>query len=187
MVLFSNAIQQADSTDLKSLADFVTSLESCRTVSEGAEKLYKMCLLFLKVARFYILAKHQERHAAAQMPSFSGAEHTHTNTAFTGSPIDLSTVAQFGPHLSALGFVTDPTWSAAEYAPGLAAQGQGFYTPDMGVGNALGYDGSGVSYDIAGASHNSIQDWFAGSRYLNNYMDMGNDMQMPDFNDVGLQ
>jgi hypothetical protein len=185
MVLFSNAIQQTDPTDLKSLTDFVTSLESYRAFSEGAEKLYKMCLLFLKVTGFYIQAKHQERQTA-QMPSFSGSEQDYTSAANAGTPIDLSTIAQFGPHLSALGFVSNPAWSTAEYASGLAAQGQGFYAPDLWVDNALGYDGLGVGYNTGGASHNSIQDWFAGSRYLNKFMDMGVDLQMPDFSDVGL-
>lgn len=186
MVLFSNAIQQADPTDLKSLADFVTSLESCRAVTEGAEKLYKMCLLFLKVAGFYIQAKHQECNAAGQMPSFFGSEQSNTSAAYAGTPIDLSTVAQFGPHLSALGFVSDPAWSTAEYASGLAAQGEGFYTPDMGMGNGMGYHESGTGYNLEDASHNSIQDWFEGSRYLNNFMEVGNDLQMPDFNDIEL-
>ncbi|KAJ4992047.1 fungal specific transcription factor domain protein [Stagonosporopsis vannaccii] len=184
MVLFSNAISKADPTDLKSLTEFVTSLESCRAVSEGAEKLYKMCLLFLKVAGFYIQAKNQERQTA-QM-SFSGSGPSYTNTAAAGTPIDLSTVAQFGPHLSALGFVSNTAWSSAGYDSGLATEGQGFYAPDLGLSNAMGFDGSGVSYETMGASHNSIQEWFAGSRYLNNFMDVGNDLQMPDFNDIEL-
>ncbi|KAJ4342310.1 hypothetical protein N0V95_006985 [Ascochyta clinopodiicola] len=136
MVLFSNAIQKADPTDLKSLIDFVTSLESCRTVSEGAEKLYKMCLLFLKVAGFYIQAKQQERITAAQMPSFSGSDQNHTNAAATDTPIDLGTVAQFGPHLSALGFVSNSAWATAEHGSDLASQGQGFYAPDMAAAAA---------------------------------------------------
>lgn len=186
MVLISNVIQQTDATDLKSLTDFVTSLESCRGYSEGAEKLYKMCLLFLKVAGFYIQAKYQERQTA-QMPSFSGSEQNHTSAANAGTPIDLRTIAQFGPHLSALGFVSDPAWSTGEYTSDLAAQGQGFYAPDLGADNELGHDGWGVGYNAGDTSHNPIQDWFAGSRYLKNFMDGGDDLQMPDFSfDLGF-
>lgn len=185
MVLFSNAIQQTDPTDLKSLRDFVTSLESCRALSEGAEKLYKMCLLFLKIAGFYIQAKLQERQIG-QFVRFDGSEHSHSNAANAGAAIDLSTVAQFGPHLSALGFVSNSVWPTAEYSSSLAAHGQAFYAQGPGFDNALGYDGSGMSYDTTSVSHNSIQDWFVGSRYLNNFMDVGNDLQMPDFNDMEL-
>lgn len=183
MVLFCNAIQRADPTDLNSLTDFVTTLESCRTVSEGADKLYKMCLLFLKVARFYIQAKRQEGKTG-NVPSFSGSGQNYTTTPST---LDFSTVAQFDPHLNALGLVSNPAWSTAEYASGLPSQGQGFYAPETGLDGALGYGGSGVSYAATGASHNSIQDWFSGSRYLINFMDVGNDLQMPDFNDVDLE
>ncbi|KAL1792205.1 hypothetical protein ACET3X_009956 [Alternaria dauci] len=187
MVLVSNAIQQTDPTDLKPLTDFVTSLESCRAFSVGAEKLYKMCLLFLKVAGFYIQAKVQERQNV-QMPAFSGSNQSYTNAENAGGPIDLDTIAQFGPHLSALGFVSDPAWSTAAYAPDLTAQaqGQGFFTPDFELDNALGHDGLGMGYNAGGAGHNSIQDWFAGSRYLNNFMDMEIDLPMPDFSDAGL-
>ena len=183
MVLFGNAIQQTDPTDLKSLAEFVTSLESCREFSAGAEKLYKICLLFSKVADFYIQAKIQERQNA-QMPSFSGSEQRYTNATNADAPIDLDTIAQFGPHLSALGFVSDPMWSTAEHAPGMATKGQEFYIPESEVNNASGSDGSGTRYDTGGVSHNSIQDWFAGSRYLNGFIDTGIDMQMPEFSFV---
>ncbi|CAN9407683.1 unnamed protein product [Alternaria alternata] len=183
MVLFSNAIQQTDPTDLKSLADFVTSLESCREFSAGAEKLYKMCLLFSKVAGFYIQAKIQERQTA-QMPSSSGLEQGYTDAINADAPIDLDTIAQFGPHLSALGFVSDPMWSTTEHAPGMTTQGQEFYVPELEVDNVSGSDGLGTRYDTEGVSHNSIQDWFAGSRYLNGFIDTGIDMQMPEFSFV---
>lgn len=184
MVLISNAIQRTDATDLRSLTDFVTSLESCRGYSEGAEKLYKMCVLFLKVAGFYIQAKYQERQTA-HMPSFSGSEQRYNNTANTGTPIDLSAIAQFGPHLSALGFLSNPTWSTAEYTSDPAALGQGFYAPDLGANDTLGDDGLGSGYNAGDASQ--IQNWFSGSRYLRSFVDGGNDMEMPDFNfDVGL-
>ncbi|CAN9152033.1 unnamed protein product [Alternaria alternata] len=183
MVLFSNAIQQTDPTDLKSLADFVTTLESCREFSAGAEKLYKMCLLFSKVAGFYIQAKIQERQNA-QMPSFSSSEQGYINAINADAPIDLDTIAQFGPHLSALGFVSDPMWSTAEHAPGMTTQGQDFYVPELEVDNVSGSDGLGTRYDTEGVSHNSIQDWFAGSRYLNGFIDTGIDMQMPEFSFV---
>jgi hypothetical protein len=186
MVLFCNAIQQADSTDLKSLTDFVTSLESCRHVSEGAEKLYKMCLLFLKVARFYIQAKTQES-AARHAQFFSRLEQPDANAAEAGFSIDLNTIAQFDPHLNALGLVSNPTWPMLDYSSGLSPQTQGSSTMNVESKDEIRFSDSGMGHDTISANQNSVQDWFLGSRYLINFMDVGNDLRMPDMNDMSSQ
>ena len=66
----------------------------------------------------------------------------------------------------------------------MTTQGQDFYVPELEVDNVSGSDGLGTRYDTEGVSHNSIQDWFAGSRYLNGFIDTGIDMQMPEFSFV---
>lgn len=185
IVLFCNAIQMTDRTDLDSLSDFVTSLESCKTFSQGAEKLYKMCLLFLKVAKIYIQAKEKEieKGLASSFP-YSGQGILDAITPDT--LLDFGTLSQFGPHLSALGLMSNTDWSMASYVPDSVPEGQEHYASTEAMSGAQDFDSVGMSQQGLGVSQNSVQDWFSGSRYLINFMDSDNDMQMPDMNNPGF-
>lgn len=185
IVLFCNAIQMTDRTDLDSLSDFVTSLESCKTFSQGAEKLYKMCLLFLKVAKIYIQAKEKEieKGLASSFP-YSGQGIVDAITPDT--LLDFGTLSQFGPHLSALGLMSNTDWSMASYVPDSVPEGQEHYASTEAMSGAQDFDSVGMSQQGLGVSQNSVQDWFSGSRYLINFMDSDNDMQMPDMNNPGF-
>jgi hypothetical protein len=166
------------SADLQSLSEFVTSLESCRTISEGADKLYRMCHLFLRVARFYVMAKAQD----AASRSYSAAQNNQPNyyTA-DGTQLDLNAMSQFDPYLNALGLLPDSAWSVNDY--NMSAAGQGgmqAFPQDQTMGNTLNQGQMGLGFGPSGGIHNSMQDWYSGSIYLMNLMEPGDDLQMPD-------
>lgn len=180
IVLFSNAIQNVDSSDLASLSDFVTSLESCRTISEGANKLYKMCHLFLRVARLYITAKSQEAPATAQPPSIPQSSQPNYYTTTDGTQLDLSAMTQFDPYLSALGLMPNSAWPMASFGNATPSVSTDVFSHNQGTGAFTSPEVAGMGFGLPGGSQNAIQDWFSGSRYLMNVMEAGDDLQMPD-------
>lgn len=134
-------------------------------MSEGADKLYKMCHLFLQVAKIYVEAKTKEASeivARSSEPGFYDPANSVSGTGVGG--FDANTMTQFDPYLSALGLVPNSAWPI----------GPAFPAMPQGVDNfAHGLDGN-----IAG--HNSVQDWFSGSRYIMGLME--EDINMPDLN-----
>jgi hypothetical protein len=173
----------SDTRDFDTLSQFVASLESCRTVSEGADKLYKICHLFLQVAKLYSQAKKNDpRHQPQTMAQPSSSDFYTTD----GTQHDLSTMTQFDPYLSALGLVPNSAWPmAAAYAPTLSTAMDSFANI-QNTGNAQGVEAFRMGYASNGGPQNSVQDWFSGSRYLMNLMEAGDDMQMPDLNNFGV-
>lgn len=172
-MIFCNTIQNYDITDFDSLQGFVASLESCRTLSEGANKLYKMCHLFLKVAKLYLQAKQQD--PAAQPQAYTANDPNYYTT-IDGTQLDINAMSSFNPYLSALGLMPNDAWSSANFAglsDGLNPYLQG---QDMGASAVPDLPGMGVS----GGGQNFTQDWFSGSRYLMNMMEVGDDLAMPD-------
>lgn len=176
-MIFCNTIQNTDVVDLASLQDFVTSLEGCRTISEGADKLYKMCNLFTRVARLYLQAKIQD--TTIQPQSTLESQPNYYTTA-EGSQFDLNSMTEFDPYLSALGLMPNSAWPMASFAAPQAADPLDPYTQGDGMGGMPSMDISGMG--LPGNNQNSVQDWFSGSRYLMNLMESGDDSQMPDFN-----
>ena len=185
IVLFCNVILHCSPSDtnalsdLQALSDFVASIESCRTISEGADKLYKMCHLFLQVAKLYIEAKAKDSSAhqapSSQPDSAQQGFYQPDGSVASEPTFDSSTMTQFDPYLSALGLMPNSAWPMANFAQegpvaaglgGMTAQGQSF---DGGFPAGL-------------QSDNTVQNWFSGSRYLMNLME--DDIQMPDFNNV---
>lgn len=169
--------------DLGTLQQFVASLESCRTVSEGADKLYKMCHLFLQVAKLYIQARKNDSRSQTQT-----ASRPFPNTFYTaedGSQLDLSTMTQFDPYLSALGLVPNSAWPMAHYADTSAVPMTSFANVQPAASTQR--EALGLGYASDATLQNSVQDWFSGSRYLMNLMEAGDDMQMPDLNDFSVE
>jgi len=186
IVIFCNVILHCSPSDLnalsdlQALSDFVASIESCRTVSEGADKLYKMCHLFLQVAKLYVEAKakdtaHQASSAQPQNPQQGFYQPPGGSAAGQEFEPSADTMTQFDPYLSALGLMPNSAWPMANFAQespamaglgGLPAQAQ-----------AQGFDG-GLPGGLQ--SDNTVQNWFSGSRYLMNLIE--DDIQMPDFN-----
>jgi hypothetical protein len=179
IVIFCNAIQKADSSDLNSLSDFVASLESCRTISEGADKLYRMCHLFSQVAKLYIMAKTQDAAQASQSPTPNDQPGYYTTV--DGTQLDMNAMSQFDPYLSALGLMPDSAWPMAGYnsnAP--TADGMDAFSQGPIIDNTMNSGPMGMGLGQPTRNHNPLQDWFSGSRYLMNLMEAGDDIQMPD-------
>lgn len=185
IVMFCNAIQKADtcdvSADLNSLSEFVASLESCRTISEGADKLYKMCHLFLRVARLYVLAKTQDAASRSQSVAQTNQPNFYNTTTTGSSQLDLNAMAQFDPFLSALGLLPDSGWSMEDYnmSPPNVGGIQAFAQQPTVENNGANPSQTGLGFGPPGGNQNAMQDWFSGSRYLMNLMEPGDDM-MPD-------
>jgi len=186
IVVFCNAIQRSDTKDLESLQQFVASLESCRTISEGANKLYKMCHLFLQVAKLYIQAKRNDTRGQPQSMVQPAPNNVYTTT--DGTQIDLNYMTQFDPYLSALGLVPNSAWPMAGYndTPTISTAMEPFGNTQSATTTQVPNPfGTGYSSDIM--PQNSVQDWFSGSRYLMNLMEAGDDIQMPDLHDFDVQ
>lgn len=147
-------------------------------MSEGADKLYKMCHLFLQVAKLYIQAKKND--IRSQQPTVSQLSPNNYYTTADGAQVDLSTMTQFDPYLSALGLVPNSAWPMAGYTPTAM---ESF----ANVQSTASAEAFGIGYPTNGASQNAVQDWFSGSRYLMNLMEAGDDMQMPDLNDFDVE
>ncbi|KAL1795657.1 hypothetical protein ACET3X_005881 [Alternaria dauci] len=180
IVLFCNAIQKADASDvdsdLDSLSEFVTSLESCRTISEGADKLYKMCNLFLRVTKLYVAAKRQD--AASRLRGIPQNEHSGYYTTVDGTRLDLSTMSQFDPYLTALGLLPETVWPATTYSTAPTSANINPFGEAQAIHNAN--EGGGPGFGTPQGNQNPMQEWFSGSRYLLNMMEPGDDLQMPD-------
>lgn len=176
IVLVSNAIQCADAADLPDLGAFVASLESCRAVSGGAEKLFSMCRLFLDVAELYVRAKHQT-------PTEVGAEGGMGMEAEGGTgmgmgieaemgmpdstPLTAPTSTPFATHLNALGLVSNAWPPYDDVSAASLDTGAHLDAPAVFGAQVFG-------------AQNSVHDWFSGSRHLISYLDGGSDLHMPD-------
>jgi hypothetical protein len=158
------------------LQEFVESLESCRTLTEGADKLYKMCHLFLQVAKLYLQAKTYDQ-AQSQTYSPSQANYYTANNKTQFGP---NSITQFDPYLSALGLMPNSAWPMANYATTQASDSFDPYSQGQGGLGPTGLDMSGMG--VPGSGPNQVQDWFSGSRFLMNMMEAGDDLQMPDLN-----
>ncbi|KAH7071970.1 fungal-specific transcription factor domain-containing protein [Paraphoma chrysanthemicola] len=175
IVIFCNAIQNTDPTDLPSLQEFVDSLESCRALSEGADRLYKMCRLFLQIAKLYLQAKTQT--VAIPSQTFSPTQPNYYTTA-DGNNLDVNSMTQFDPYLSALGLMPNSAWPMAGFNP-QGAPGVDTFPQGQDLNGFPGIETAGSSMP---PNNQNVQDWFSGSRYLMNLMEAGDDSQMPDLN-----
>jgi hypothetical protein len=168
-------------------------------MSEGADNLYKMCHLFLQVAKLYIKAKMQETTSMQKSRSTSHANQSSYYAPADGTaPLDLATMAQFDPYLSALGLVPNSAWPMAGSMQGQNQnQNQNQNTsqqfPQSGVdaydvnqGMGFGSDALDMNFAPPIMGQNAVQNWFSGSRYLMNLMEAGDDLLMADMNDVGM-
>ena len=161
-----------DSTDLPSLQEFVRSLESSRTLSEGADNLYKMCQLFLTVAKLYLQTKTRSETFASPPPNYY--------TAPDGTQLDLNSMTQFDPYLSALGLMPNAAWPMAGFTGAETTSGLDAFEDGADLSALAVFDPAGIG--LTAGNPNSVQDWYSGSRYLMNLMDAGEDFHMPDLN-----
>jgi hypothetical protein len=170
-------------SDLQALSDFVASIESCRTISEGADKLHKMCHLFLQVAKLYVEAKAKDTAHQASVNAQQGFYQPDDGA--DDQTFDSNTMTQFDPYLSALGLMPNSAWPMSDYAnAGLAADSLGgLPAQTMGFDGRLAEGGPGIGgLPVGMQSDNTVQNWFSGSRFLMNLIE--DDIQMPDFNNI---
>lgn len=163
------------------MSDFVTSLESCRTISEGADRLYKMSHLFQRIAKLYIQAKKQDTTAPARPPSFSHRQPSYY-TPPDETQLDLNAMKEFDPYLSALGLVPSSEWPMPGFSNEFPPPSVSTFAPSQDLGGFVGLDVAGMGLGQPNGSQNSIQEWYSGSRYLMNLMEAADDSQMPDLN-----
>ena len=151
IVLFCNALARTDRTDLQTLSDFVSSLESCRSLSEGADKLYKLCHVFLQIAKLYVEAKERERENQIMYQQASNGQFYSENP----QSFDTSALEQFDPYLSALGLAPNSGWPMGNMA-----------TDVQTAGTAAASFQTGFE-----TNPNALQEWFSGSRYIMGLME----------------
>ncbi|EFQ98853.1 fungal specific transcription factor domain-containing protein [Nannizzia gypsea CBS 118893] len=68
MVTFCHTIAASDHDDLKLLGEVATSLRVAADVSEAADRLYRLCLVFYQVAKLYVDVQPKEPHDYPVIP-----------------------------------------------------------------------------------------------------------------------
>ena len=134
-----------------------------------------MCHLFLRVTKLYVAAKRQD--AASRLRGVAQNKHSGYYTTVDGTQLDLSTMSQFDPYLSALGLMPDTAWPTTAYSTTPASASTNPFGEAQAIQNT---NDSGLGFGAPQGNHNPMQDWFSGSRYLLNMMEPGDDLQMPD-------
>lgn len=94
-VVFCYAIETSNLEDLQCLGDAVATLQSSAELSEGVDKLYRLCSLFYQVAKLYIESKLNSDRA---LPTETPVNPTDTQA---GAPMHAG--GEFDPYLNALG------------------------------------------------------------------------------------
>jgi hypothetical protein len=120
------------SPDLRLLADFVATLQSLSHMSDGIDKLHRLCDIFQKVADLYVKAKVQEASGVNNHPQWDGLM-----AAPTAGPAQPS-ISDMDGHLSAMGFAPPPALDGSGF--GSSAENAEFdanYLQDWFSGNSL--------------------------------------------------
>jgi hypothetical protein len=168
IVIFCNAIQNCDLTDLETLDSFVESLESSLALSEGCDRIYKICRIFLRVAHLYVEAKLKEAATRNTLATGTGQAtfDLPDQDVLGGSAMD-----QFDPLLSSLGLVPSVAWPTDPIPPSIDSNPSTVHYSQSET--IPGWSESGALQDQA---QNQLQDWFSGSRYIMGLME--NDIVM---------
>lgn len=135
MVIFCHVLSEStnaaiySSEDLDILMAFVDSLKPLpEGGSDGADRLYRLCLVFHQVAKLYVEAKAQEARTQAQ------------------SQDNLTAGATLDPYLSKLGFVPNQAQYLAPDWPSTADIAADW--PDLGSSNGIIQDWFSSSSNI---------------------------------------
>ncbi|EEP80772.1 predicted protein [Uncinocarpus reesii 1704] len=75
LVTFCHTISSGDMDDLRLLEEVATSLQAAGGLSEGAERLYRLCMVFYQVAKVYVDAKLQEAENANETSAYQPATY----------------------------------------------------------------------------------------------------------------
>jgi hypothetical protein len=123
--------------DLCLLADFVATLQSLRHMSDGIDKLYRLCDIFQRVADLYVRAKIQE--ASGMHPQWDSL------MAPTATAPMQPSISDMDGHLSAMGFAPpaldgDGLGSSTENAEFDANYLQDWFSGNSSLTEFLEYD-----------------------------------------------
>ncbi|KAJ3549170.1 hypothetical protein NM208_g641 [Fusarium decemcellulare] len=129
------------SDDLELLEDFVASVKPARRLSEGVEKFYQLCSVFLKIAQTYVRAKARQ-DAKAPSPS-------------PGTLTLEPDLGAFDDYLSSLGFLAPP---AIQHGPmSEYSTGNNPHQPLFGTNSLLDpYSGNISLYNLLDQDVNDI-------------------------------
>lgn len=114
--VFCNIITHPEDShsDLSLLEDFVSSLQSGRRLSQGIEKYFQLCSVFVQVAQAYVRAKKTQLGLTG-----------HNQTTLQETARDLQpAISEFDQHLSSLGFFGQQAGGAQVDACGLGGGGE---------------------------------------------------------------
>ena len=96
MVVFCHAIRTSDLDDLQCLGDVVATLQSSGEISEGVERLYRLCHVFYQVAKLYIESKLKQDQALHYQAAVGEGR--------VSDDVPMHAGGEFDPYLNALGF-----------------------------------------------------------------------------------
>ena len=136
MVLFCHTITASSLDDLKLLEDVSDSLQAAGKISEGADRLYRLCVVFYQVAKVYVDAQLKELECA--------------NTS-----VDISYPypgTEFDSFFTALGFVPPQ--------PPPPSRGMESNSISAGPGDVHAQQPEGFEME------QTLEGWFTGSQYI---------------------
>lgn len=136
MVLFCHAIATANLDDLRCLGDFVTSLQTSGEAVEAAEKLWRLCHVFHRVAELYIQAKIHQKHyqhgnnygqditqQQQSIPSSSSPQSASTTPLNMPNPAETPRSDPSNHNSNGGAFKYDPPFPIDDFEPYLSALG----------------------------------------------------------------
>ncbi|KAK2796502.1 hypothetical protein FQN49_009011, partial [Arthroderma sp. PD_2] len=106
MVTFCHTIAASDLEDLKLLGEVATSLQAAADVSEAADRLYRLCLVFYQVAKLYVDVQPKEPDGYPVIPK-PGEEFDDYLTSLGFGPNTLTSATGGGDNNTNLNDQTD--------------------------------------------------------------------------------
>lgn len=152
MVIFCHVTESLDPDDLKSLHDFVQSLQEAAPALESVAKLHRLCSLLYDVARLYVESKQGRSKQTKEAAPASN---------------------EFDMYLSQLGFA--PWGAGAPTTGGLVGDGANSTMQPDASDEAAGWSsGSGGLFDPGAgvfAQRSQLEDWFNGNQHIMDLME----------------
>lgn len=124
--------------------------------------------MFFQVAKLYVEAKEKENQRNNHLYPGDDAQFYDADP----NALDMSTLEQFDPYLTALGFAPNSTWPMGQVPLNGNGLGGAAGTGEIeGVDNVMGNTAS-VGFPAVGFENaNPLQNWFSGSRYIMGLME----------------
>ncbi|KAF3492001.1 fungal specific transcription factor domain-containing protein [Arthroderma uncinatum] len=111
MVTFCHTIAASDLEDLNLLGEVATSLQAAAGVSEAADRLYRLCLVFYQVAKLYVDVQPKEPHDYPVIPK-PGEEFDDYLTSLGFGPNTLTPSTSDGNNITNFNDPADPSMAS---------------------------------------------------------------------------